>query len=66
MNWIWGGEATGICVLPALANANLAGCSRGLRSDISPTQSAGAVSRSHKLLGEVIHPTAPAGAEGEN
>ncbi|MDH5443151.1 MAG: hypothetical protein OEX16_02455 [Hadesarchaea archaeon] len=30
-----------------------------------PAQSAGMVSRRRKLLGEVIHPTAPAGAEGE-
>ena len=30
-----------------------------------PAQSAGAVSRRRKLLGEVIHLAAPAGAEGE-
>lgn len=31
VNWIWGDEATGICVVPALAKAGLAGCSKGLR-----------------------------------
>lgn len=31
VNWTWEDEATGICVVPALANAGLAFCSRGLR-----------------------------------
>ncbi len=41
------------------------GCNAEVNEGISPrAQSAGAVSRRRKLLGGVIHPAAPAGAEG--